>query len=158
MRRSSGLILAWVGATVLAVTVAATAVGSVRTHVTDSPTVLGSPAIAVAIGPTDEVASTTTTTSLSADGPERIPTTTSSATTSTKEYDTEAGSVLITIQGESVSFAGATVIPGWKVEVKYSGPEKVEVEFERIEDDDDREIEFLARFENGELVITISES
>ncbi len=126
MRRSSGLILAWVGATVLAVTVAATAVGSVRPHVTDSPTVLGSPAIAVAIGPTDEAASTTT----------------------TKEYDTEAGSVLITIQSESVSFAGATVIPGWKVEV----------EFERIEDDDDREIEFLARFENGELVITISES
>jgi hypothetical protein len=46
MRRTIGLTVAWLGATILAVAVAATAVGNVRSQVTDTPTRIGSPSIA----------------------------------------------------------------------------------------------------------------
>lgn len=46
MKRSLGFAAAWVGATVVAVVVAAAAVGSVRSGVTDEPTALGSPSAA----------------------------------------------------------------------------------------------------------------
>jgi len=54
-----------------------------------------------------------------------------------------------------VSFAGATALPGWTVEVKESGPEQVSVEFER-NDDEDEEINFKAEIEDGELEVEIS--
>ncbi len=43
MRRKLGFIAAWAAATLIAVVVAAAAVGSVRSDVTDEPTALGSP-------------------------------------------------------------------------------------------------------------------
>lgn len=46
MKRTLGISVAWLGATILAVVVAAAAVGSVRSEVTESPTALGSPAVA----------------------------------------------------------------------------------------------------------------
>lgn len=46
MSRTLGITLAWLGATILAVVVAAAAVGNVRSQVTEAPTALGSPAAA----------------------------------------------------------------------------------------------------------------
>lgn len=46
MKRGVGFVAAWVGATLVAVVVAAAAVGSVRSEVTDEPTALGSPSAA----------------------------------------------------------------------------------------------------------------
>lgn len=69
-----------------------------------------------------------------------------------------AGSVRITVSGESVTFSGATPLPGWTVELENSGPEEVNVHFERNEDEDEEEeIEFKAKVEDGELKVTISE-
>jgi hypothetical protein len=59
------------------------------------------------------------------------------------------------VSGESVTFAGATADPGWKVELEKAGPPEVEVHFEKNEDEED-EIEFHAKFEDGELVVIIS--
>jgi hypothetical protein len=93
--------------------------------------------------------------------PPVTPTTATTTTTSSnyaKTYDTEAGSVRITVSGESVTFAGATPLPGWKVELEHSGPEEVKVNFERNEhEDEEKEIEFKATVEDGELRISISE-
>jgi hypothetical protein len=93
--------------------------------------------------------------------PPVTPTTATTTTTSSnyaKTYDTEAGSVRITVSGESVTFAGATPLPGWTVELEHSGPEEVKVNFERNEhEDEEKEIEFKATVEDGELRISISE-
>ncbi|MCL1601070.1 MAG: hypothetical protein M3112_05995 [Actinomycetia bacterium] len=191
MRRGIGITAAWMAATFVAILIAAAAVASVRTEVTDTPTALGEPAIvAVAIEPEpDEVdqlvssvsiVETTTTTvsptveaeTTSTTAQVDTPTTTttnppaaaaSSTTTSTtnasytKTYDTEAGSVRVTVSGDSVSFSGATPLPGWKVELENSGPEEVKVHFER-NDDEGEEIEFKAKVEDGELEVSISGS
>lgn len=191
MRRGIGITAAWMAATFVAILIAAAAVASVRTEVTDTPTALGEPAIvAVAIEPEpDEVdqlvssvsiVETTTTTvsptveaeTTSTTAQVDTPTTTttnppaaaaSSTTTSTtnasytKTYDTEAGSVRVTVSGDSVSFSGATPLPGWKVELENSGPEEVKVNFER-NDDEGEEIEFKAKVEDGELEVSISGS
>ena len=62
------------------------------------------------------------------------------------------------VSGESVTFAGATADPGWTVELEKAGPPEVEVHFERNEgeEEEEDEIEFHAKFEDGELVVTIS--
>ncbi|MDK1019817.1 MAG: hypothetical protein QGD89_10515 [Actinomycetota bacterium] len=44
---------------------------------------------------------------------------------------------------------------GWTWDLDYEGPEQVEVSFERFRDD--YEIDFTAKFKDGELEITISE-
>ncbi|GMQ93445.1 MAG: hypothetical protein BMS9Abin12_0922 [Acidimicrobiia bacterium] len=48
MRKSIGLFGAWAGATLLAVAIAAAAVGSVRTQLIDEPTSIGAPAVTLA--------------------------------------------------------------------------------------------------------------
>jgi len=74
MRKSIGMFAAWAGATLLAVAIAAAAVGSVRTQLTDEPTSIGAPAVTLAADdPADdlvvldhgelEIPSTSTTTS-----------------------------------------------------------------------------------------------
>lgn len=193
MRRLVGISAAWLAATFIAVAVAAAAVGSVRSEVTDAPTALAAPLVAAnaklslpASGASttinSDIAETPTTAAPKAEGttpttlPERDtsdssqtttttpPATSSTTTTSntassyTKTYDTEAGSVRITVSGESVAFSGATPLPGWKVELKNSGPEEVKVHFERNEGEhEDEEIEFKAEIEDGELRVSISE-
>lgn len=194
MRTIVGLVAAWTAATLVAVVVAAAAVGSVRTEVTDAPTALGDPSIVVVAAPdapdTDvqststttvppdtiklddvfEVAATTSTTVVPLDTStasttattQALPVATTSTTTSTTEagytktYDTEGGSVRIVVNGDAVTFAGATPLPGWKVELENSGPEEVNVHFER-NDDEEEEIEFKATIEDGDLKISISE-
>ena len=192
MRRIVGIGAAWMAATLVAVAVAAAAVGSVRSEVTDAPTALAAPLVAtnatapapesetpttsaVTIAPATTMATaipTTTTTSTESDTADESPvtpttapaTTTTAPTTTTvssytKTYDTEAGSVRITVSGDSVTFAGATPLPGWTVELENSGPEEVSVHFERNEDEDEEEeeIEFKATVEDGELRVSISE-
>ncbi len=82
MRRTVGFALAWLGATAIAVIVAAAAVGSVRTQVTNEPTALGAPT-PTTISADDSVAGeqTTTTESTTIDPPsvDPVSTTTTSA-------------------------------------------------------------------------------
>jgi hypothetical protein len=191
MRKVVGIGAAWLAATIVAVVVAAAAVGSVRGEVTDAPMALGASSIEVDVSaptsddppspvtlapqemPTTTIAqidasaepSTTTT------APAPVTTTTAASVTTTttpavttttvdsytKTYDTEGGSVRINISGESVTFAGATPLPGWTVELENSGPEEVKVHFERNEDEEE-EIKFTAKFDDGQLKVTISES
>lgn len=193
MRRVVGITAAWMAATFVAIVIAATAVASVRTEVTDTPTALGEPAIVtVTTGPEPDqaeqsassvsivettttsqsrtVGAETTSTTVQVDTspdtttttntpPVTAPSTTTSVTVAgyTKTYDTEAGSVRVTVSGGSVSFSGATPLPGWKVELENSGPEEVKVHFER-NDDEEEEIKFMAKLEDGELKVSISAS
>lgn len=92
--------------------------------------------------------------------PPQHTTTTTTTAGYTKTYNiTEdgltAGTVRISISGESVSFSGATVAPGWTFKLEEEGPEKVQVKFQAIEDDD-IELKFKAEFDDGELKIKIS--
>ena len=221
IKRAIGFGLAWFGATALAVIVAAAAVGSVRSQVTDTPTPLGSPEtaalaadapaddpvtapaepagddaptepLATTVPPTDSdqplddvemltttipettttsppeptptttttVAETTRTTTTTTSPPQTTTTTAPTTTTTTvapasytRTYDTVAGSVRVRVEGESVTFAGAFPQPGWSVELKNGGPEKVEVEFDQ--NDGEGEVEFTAKVEDGELVVEI---
>lgn len=196
MRTGLKFTAAWLGATIVAVIVAAAAVASVRSHVTDEPTQLGSPA-AVALASdvpttgqdltttTDAAGGilTTTSTSLAVPSPTsstvtttpttppqtsdstppatNSPATTQPPTTTTqpsesysKTFDTDGGSVRVTVDGESVTFAGAVPNTGWKVELKKSGPEEVKVEFDQ--NDGEGEVEFSARVEDGKLKVEIS--
>lgn len=187
MRRIIGIGAAWMAATLVAVAVAAAAVGSVRSEVTDTPTALSEPIVAAAATAAapdlitsttvvveattttvaiDEPSATTTTTQADASSESSVTTTTSppvtttTASSYTKTYGDEAGlpgEVTIIVSGDSVTFAGATALLGWKVELENSGPEEVNVHFERNEDEDEEEeIEFRASIEDGELKITIS--
>jgi hypothetical protein len=61
--------------------------------------------------------------------------------------------VRIRIEGEQVWFEGATPAPGFSVELRDRGPNKVSVEFES----GGHESKFRAEFEDGELEITLDE-
>jgi len=87
------------------------------------------------------------------------PVTTTTSASYTKTYGTESGlpgEVTIIVSGESVTFGGASPLLGWKVEIEDSGPEQVDVHFERNEDDEEK-VEFKAEIEDGELDVKISE-
>jgi len=216
MRTVLAISTAWLTATLVAVVIAAAAVGNVRTQVTDGPTALGPPTTIevdeaaeaaplqneapdlqvddeppVELPGPDEVTTTTvevivettTTTSTQATTQTTTPTTTEndhsseSTTTSTtqpppttsttvaaytKTYNVTvdgvtAGTVRIAVSGETVSFSGATVSPGWKFTLDEGGPDKVKVEFELLEDDDIR-FEFQAKVDDGELEVEISDN
>lgn len=189
MSRIVGIGAAWLAATLVAVVVAAAAVGSVRSEVIDTPTALAAPVVEAGLIAQPPASDTSTTTSTSIAPEERPPTTvatdstppstvaqpstptttlsppttttiastTTTVSSYTKTYDTEAGSVRISVSGESVTFSGATPLPGWTVELENSGPEEVKVHFERNEDEDEEdEIEFKAKVEDGELKVSIS--
>jgi hypothetical protein len=196
MKRITGLAAAWVAGTLVAIVIAAAAVGSVRSEVTDAPSALGASSIAevttTSVPDTEEEpTSTTSTTSTTLSPPETTtttvdetddtetttttevvdtethststttapPVTTTTSASYTKTYGTEAGlpgEVTIIVSGESVTFGGASPLPGWTVELEDSGPEQVDVHFERNEDDGEK-IEFKAEIEDGELDVKISE-
>ena len=193
MTRGLGFTIAWASATIVAVVIAAAAVSSVRSQVTDTPTALGAPTavaipadtppadvVATAGQPTTTVApvdsatvdSTSTTTppepssapTTTVAGSAPTTTTSMTATTTTTAavtwtqlpaYTTRGGDVIILVSGESVKFGGAQVETGWTIELEKAGPPEVEVHFERNEDEKD-EVEFHAKFEDGELVVVIS--
>jgi len=199
MRTVLAISTAWLVATLVAVVIAAAAVGNVRTQVTDGPTALSPPTliedddepqsapslneapeltvdIEVPDEPTepDPVPTTTTTTIVETTTTESPssestvtstthppPTTTTTVAAYTKTYNVTvdgvtAGTVRIAVSGESVSFSGATVAPGWTFKLDEEGPEKVQVKFEAI-DDDDIQFEFKAEIEDGELEVEISD-
>lgn len=145
MRRGLGFSIAWIGATIIAVVIAGAAVSSVRSHVTKEPTALGSPtAAALAV---DAVSTTIQPANASS---------TTTAMTSTKTYNTAGGTVRIAISDPSVTFSGAVPNPGWKVEIDHAGPDKVKVTFKQNDDGGDK-IEFRAWFEHGELTVSIDD-
>ncbi|GMQ97837.1 MAG: hypothetical protein BMS9Abin17_0340 [Acidimicrobiia bacterium] len=197
MRTVLAISTAWLAATLVAVVVAAAAVGNVRTQVTDGPTALGppttieadddpspapslseTPELSVDIDlpdePTEQVPETTTTSTTIVETTTSVPSSSESSVTTTthapptttvaaytKTYNVTvdgvtAGTVRIAVSGESVSFSGATVAPGWKFELDEDGPEKVKVKFKAIEDDDIK-FEFKAEIEDGELEVEISD-
>lgn len=185
MKRGIGIVVAWTGATLLAVLIAAAAVGSVRSQVTDAPTPIGSPSAAAlatdipndpgagigttsttsapmtdAVGTTTTVDATTTTAAspTTSAPPTSAPTTTVATSTtvaasSSRTFDTVAGSVQVIVDRNGVHFGGAFPNPGWRVELEDAGPESVEVHFERNEEEGD--VEFTARLEDGELLTQI---
>ncbi len=59
----------------------------------------------------------------------------------------------VIVEGDEVHFGGAFPNPGWRVELEDAGPERVKVHFER--NDEDGEVQFTARLEDGELVTRI---
>jgi len=145
MKRGLLLSIAWTGVTLLAVVIAAAAVGSLRSHVTREPTALGSPMTA------DLAIDTVATTVRPLDGSQGA-----DSATSTKTYTTSGGTVRIGISDPSVTFSGAVPNPGWKVNVDHAGPDKVKVTFKQ-NDHDGNEIEFRAQFDHGELVVSIDD-
>lgn len=201
MRTVLAISTAWLAATLVAVVVAAAAVGNVRTQVTDGPTALGppttieadeepplppsvseTPELSLDVDPPDDsielvpettttsttIVETTTSKASSSESPVTTtttapPTTTTTTTVAsyTKTYNVTvdgvtAGTVRIAVSGETVSFSGATVAPGWKFELDEEGPEKVQVKFEAIEDDDIK-FKFKAEIDDGELEVEISD-
>ena len=62
------------------------------------------------------------------------------------------------VSDNSVTYVNSQPNLGWKAEVKDEGPEKVVVEFEiNEEEDEEKEIKFTAKIEDGELEIKISQ-
>jgi hypothetical protein len=179
MKQTIGIAAAWIGATVLAIVIAAAGIASVRSQVTEAPTPLGSPsALAVAgsvaattttaVGPTTTLvvdptaASTTSAPSTSVPGSSTTTALSGASSTTTppvatsKNYTTAGGTVTISVANPNVTFTNAVPNSGWKVEVEDFGPDKVKVKFERNDDSED-EIEFVAKFESGELKVTIED-
>jgi hypothetical protein len=190
MRSPLGLSTAWLAVATFSIIVASVAVGSVRSQVTNVPTVLGSgaelgvappsnpaprpegttppdtnPAASTQIPPTTMSPSPSSTTQ-TAPTPASSTTSTTTTTTpapvttvgsTTHTFDTTAGSVNVVVSGESVTFGGAFPKPGWRVELEKSGPDTVEVHFERNDSDEEEEVQFKAWVDDGELQHEISE-
>ncbi len=94
--------------------------------------------------------STTTTTS-----PEASTTTTTvAADWQTKSTTTAGGTVVVKYRPGEVVLLTATPEAGFRVEIEYSGPPEVEVDFES----DTLKVEYRARWEDGELDIEVKES
>ena len=199
MRTTFGLFAAWTGATLLAIAVAAAAIGSVRTQLVDDTAVLRSPSAAAlasisdtavpddgvpaqseapsdsgndTTGPdlstTSDDSPTTTLTDVDHDATSSttaVPTTTEDPTTTTaaptsytQSFVTEGGTVVIMVSDNSVTYVNSQPNLGWTAEVKDEGPEKVVVKFEmNEEEDEEEEIKFTAKIEDGELEIKISQ-
>lgn len=176
--RTFGLIAAWVGATALAVVVAAAAVGSVREGVTDQPQaaapVVRNTLADLGLTTTSEPSTTTTVpgTTTTSEAPPSTTTTTvassstttttrppASTTTTTKApdvqvlppYATAGGTVTISVAEPSVWLVAAVPNAGYRADVEKAGPNVVEVEFES----EGTEIKFRARWDHGELLVEI---
>lgn len=127
------------------------------TTTSSSPTTTGAAESTTTVAPatTAPAAATTTTTVAVAttSAPPATTTTVAAPGPEFRSYELVGGSVRIRILGTQVFFAGATPAPGFDVDVEEQGPEKVVVEFETPE----HESKFVAKFEDGELDVKISE-
>jgi hypothetical protein len=83
------------------------------------------------------------------------PTTTAFVST-TYTFDTDGGSVIVKVDGDDVTLVSVFAQLGWRYEVKDDGTERVVVEFEPNDEDDDREIKFEVWVDDGELEVDIS--
>jgi hypothetical protein len=125
MRKGLGLTIAWVGATIVAVVVAAAAVGSVRSQVTDTPTALGAPtAVAMAAAPPADTppldtGSVTTTVPSSTIAP--VPGSAGESTTSTAATSSVDGTTTTTTSTNS-TITTTTTPTVWQQLPPYSTP------------------------------------
>jgi hypothetical protein len=61
------------------------------------------------------------------------------------------GTVVVRFDGTGVALVSASPAPGYAVDIEDAGPPRVELEFEGDGDD----VRFRARFEAGELVVSL---
>ena len=94
--------------------------------------------------------STTTTTSAP---PSSTTTSQPGAPTQLPPYQLVGGTVTIAVSEPNVWLVGAVPSVGFSADVEYTGPEKVEVEFESA----DTESRFRAKWEDGRLIVDIDE-
>ena len=162
MIRRVGVFAAWVMATVVALAIAANAVGSVRGQVTDVPALPASGPVSLPAETTTSTATTTSTTQApgATTSTTEATTTTSSTTTSTTlappavtRYRLQGGEVTISALEPDVLLVAAVPFAGFSVEAEDSGPDKVRVSFES----EHHESSFRAEWEGGELVVDIEE-
>lgn len=184
MRRGIGIAMAWLGATLLAVLVAAAAVGSVRSQVTDEPTPIGSPSAAALASdvPADGTTTTTSTVTTTAPVPDttstlpnRVTTTTGTTTPTTTTPTTTPPSSTSTTTTAKASYsrtfdteAGSVrvIVDGGAVTfggafpnpgwtVDLEDPGPERVRVQFERNDEGAEVEFSAWLEDGELVTRI---
>lgn len=183
MRRYLGIGVAWVGATILSVAIASTAVAGIRDRVVETPVAIGapttttSPATDTTTSTSEATTTTSTTTTTEApqttttevasgsttsttDAPVASTTTTTTTTTTTaapsldyKTYSMVGGTVTLAVGDGQVSVASVVANPGFHAEVEKNGPNEVQVEFEGNE----HKSELTAQFEGGELKVRTSE-
>ncbi len=185
--RTAGIrfFAAWLGATLVAVVVAAAAVGSVRSQLTDTPTPLGAsasatfptenttPSTSSADGAGADPASTTTTTDAGAGGsatststsvpPNSATSSTSTTTPPTSSTQAQSYSRTFETPGGSVRVVvdGSDVSFGGAVpktgwRVELKESGPQEVKVEFEQNEGSGKIEFAAKVEHGELVTEIS--
>jgi hypothetical protein len=124
-------------------TSAATAQSS--TTATAPPTSTPPASVPSTTAPPPVVASTTTT------APSTTSTTAAPAATGTRAFTYPEGTVVVRFDGTGVALVSASPAPGYAVDIEDAGPPRVELEFEGDGDD----VRFRARFEAGELVVSL---
>lgn len=180
-KRRIGLLAAWVAATAMATVLASQAVALVRDQVTDRPSraattlaletttsTTGPPTTADALAlPSSTTTSrggttsTTVTATTSSTQPAATTTTkppTTSTTTGANQEETfylTGGWATVRCAGNDVALTTYAPNPGYKVEIKSAGPEKVEITFEASGDDHESQLE--VRCDSGVLKPKINE-
>ncbi len=96
---------------------------------------------------------TTTTTAPPASTTTSTTTTQPEAPTQLPPYQLVGGTVTIAVSEPNVWLVGAVPSVGFAADVEYTGPEKVEVEFESA----DTESKVRAKWEDGKLIVDIDE-
>ena len=180
-KRRFGLFAAWVAATAMATVLASQAVALVRDQVTDRPSrvattlaletttstndpptttdglALPSSTTTTQVGTTSTASSATT----SSTQPEETTTSTTSTTSTTTGANQEetfyvtGGWATVRCTGNDVALTTYAPNPGYKVEIKSAGPEKVVIKFEASGDDHESQLE--VRCDSGVLKPGIDE-
>jgi len=70
-----------------------------------------------------------------------------------RSVTTDGGTVVVRYRPDQVELQAATPAPGFDVELKDSGPQRVRVEFESEEAD----VRVEAEWKNGDLDVTVSD-
>ena len=181
MMRRVGIVVVWSAATLVAMTIAATAVGSVRGHVTDLPAIptAGTAMLLTTTTTSAVTESSTTSTPPTTDGAAPPTTTTTSTTTTTTTtpattpttaapppstttvppgpavttYTLIGGQVTISALEPDVGLVAAVPAAGFSTDIEHSGPGEVEIDFKSS----GHKSSFQARWKDGELDVKIDE-
>lgn len=179
-KRRIGLLAAWVAATAMATILASQAVALVRDQVTDRPSRVATtlalettsstavpPTTAdgfalpstttTRVGTTSTAASATTSSTQPAVATTTTPPTTSTTTGANQEetFYLTGGWATTRCAGNDVALTTYAPNPGYKVEIKSTGPERVEITFEASGDDHESQLE--VRCQSGVLKPKIDE-
>jgi hypothetical protein len=177
MKRIVGLGVAWLGATVLSVLIASTAVAGIRARVVETPEAIGAPTTTttITVASTGDVPSTTLpaatstsstlststtqppeTTTTVAESQTTTTTTAPPATTTTttappvmqrKTFALIGGTVVVEYGGNEVRVISAVPNSGYYPHIENKGPDEIQVEFEGNE----HKSELVAHMEGGQL-------